>query len=175
MGVVINFLEYGVRGIWNFLWFITFVILAFACMGIVGNKKAKKKQAELLEKRKQLAIEEQAKAKAQMEKNSQFGGIDNTLDPTLKKQQEEKNEEEKKEEQVQPVEEATPAVDNTKPMTEEEAKQEEVPAVLDLDAVSNEPAPTTEVVDNTKPITEEKAKQEEVPSVLVINEDGTSG
>ena len=93
MDIVINFLEYGVRGIWFFLWFLIFFILAFACLGVIGNKQAVKKQAEAMEKRKKLAEEEQAKAKAQMEKNSQFGGIDTTLDPTLQKKEEIKNEE----------------------------------------------------------------------------------
>ncbi|MBR4262058.1 MAG: hypothetical protein IKQ35_01675 [Bacilli bacterium] len=172
MGIVINFLEYGVRGIWFFLWFLIFMILAFACLGVIGNKQAKKKQADLLEKRKKLAEEEQAKAKAQMEKNAQFGGIDTTLDPTLQK-----NEETKKE--VAPVPAAaTPApVDNTKPIVEEnkEEVKEEVPAVLDLDAVSTDA--TDKPVDNTAPIVEENKEEvkEEVPAVLVINEDGTSG
>ena len=122
MDIVINFLEYGVRGIWYLLWFLTFAILAFACLGVIGNKQAKIKQAEALEKRKKLAEEEQAKAKAQMEKNAQFGGIDTTLDPTLQKKEEPKKEE------VQ-----TTAVDNTTPIVEqpqEEEKKEEAPSVL---------------------------------------------
>ena len=171
MGIVINFLEYAVRGIWNFLWFLFFFIIAFACLGVIGNKRAKKKQEEMLEKRKKLAEEEAAKAKAQMEKNAQFGGIDTTLDPTLQKKEEEKKAE------ATPVA-AAPAPTPTEapqPEAQQEVK-EEVPAVLDLDAVSTDkPAEAAAPVDNTKPITEEEAKQEEVPAVLVINEDGTSG
>ena len=169
MDIVINFLEYGVRGIWFFLWFLVFMILAFACLGVIGNKQAMKKQAEALEKRKKIAEEEQAKAKAQMEKNAQFGGIDTTLDPTLQKKEEPKKEE---------VESSTTTtVDNATPVVEtKEEKQEEQPAapvVLELDKPASEDnAPA----DNTTPIVpkNEEEKKEEVPSVLVINEDGSS-
>ena len=169
MLVIIAFLEYGVRGFWWILWFLFFAITGFAFLGIVGNKQAIKKQARIVEARKKMAEVESQKAKDQMAKNAEFGGVDMSLDPEAAKAEAEAQ----KQAQMaaaqpkieQPTQTSEPAI-----VLEEPKPTEENKVVLE-EPVKKEETP----VDNTKPITEEEAKKEEIPAVLVINEDGTSG
>lgn len=167
--MIISFLEYGVRGFWWILWFLFFVTTGFAFLGIVGNKQAIKKQARIIEARKKMAEEESQKAKDQMAKNAEFGGVDMSLDPEAAKAEAEAQ---KQAQVAQPaVKTEQPAPASEPAIVLEEPKPTEENKVVLEEPVKKEETP----VDNTKPITEEEAKQEEIPAVLVINEDGTSG
>ena len=160
MEYVINFFEYGVRGIWYVLWVIVLVIVGFAFLGIIGNKQTLKRNAELEKKRQEQAKNEANKTHEQMEKNAQFGGIDTTLDEEAKKAEEAAQEAASATNQTV----ATPVVE-TKP-TESEQK-EEVPQVLNLDE-----AGTNEVKEEKPvevPTVAETEKKEEVPEVLDLD------
>ena len=135
------------------------IIFSFACLGVVGEKVSKKKHAEMIAKREALAKAESEKAKGLIKKQAESYGVNNTLDPTAKKAQEEAK-----------AAVAVPVVEPVK-----EVVEPAVPEVVVFDA------PATEVqgpVDNVTPIvdnaSEEVVKVEEAPTMLVVNEDGTS-
>lgn len=154
---IVEFLEYNVTGIWHFLWVAFMVICGLACVGVVGEKESKKKQAKLLARREEAAKEEYKKAQELIDKQAHSYSVDRTLDPTAK------------------AEEA--AVEQA-PVVDEVALVEQAPVseVVVLDAAPTENNAT--VVDNVTPIvdntSEEAIKENDVPAVLVINDDGTS-
>ena len=150
------------------------IIFSLACLGVVGDKVSKKKQAEMIAKREALAQEEYKKAQELIDKQAHSYGVDNTLDPTAKKEAEESKAQAQQvvatPAQAAPTAEA-PVQAATQEATTVETKDA---AVVILDAPASE---SNAVVDNVTPIvdnTNEEAVKEEVPAVLVINDDGTS-
>ena len=164
MEYVINFFEYGVRGIWYVLWVVVLVIVGFAFLGIIGNKQTLKRNAELEKKREEQAKNEANKTHEQMEKNAQFGGIDTTLDEEAKEAEENAQKDASATNQAV----ATPVVEPVvEPKPTESEQKEEVPQVLNLDEVG-----TTEVKEEKPvevPTVAETEKKEEVPEVLDLD------
>ncbi len=163
MRMILDFFEYTLDGPLFWVYLIFMLICSLACLGVVGDKVSKKKQAELIAKREALAKEEYRKAQELIDKQAHSYGVDNTLDPTAKKAAEEKNNVGTQQAQTQQAQ--------TQQTPEVEVKE---PTVVVLDAPASE---SEAVVDNVTPIvdnTSEEAVKEEVPSVLVINDDGTS-
>lgn len=157
MQIIINFFEYTLSGWLYVIYFILMMIFAFACLGVVGEKVSKKKQAELQARRERVAQEEYKKAQETLDKQAHSFAVDNTLDPTIKKEDKANVE--------------TSVTTSTENVVQEQPK---VPDVIVLDAPSES---NDNVVDNITPIvdnTNEESVKTDVPSVLVINEDGTS-
>ena len=87
MQLIINFFEYTLSGGLYFIYFVVMIICSLACVGVVGEKVSKRKQAELIAKREALAKEESEKAKEMVKKQAESYGVSNVLDPTAKKAQ----------------------------------------------------------------------------------------
>lgn len=165
MRFILDFFEYTLDGFFGFLYSAVMIICSLACLGVVGDKVSKKKQEEMIAKREALAQEEYKKAQELIDKQARSYGVDNTLDPTAKKEVEAK--EAQANQQV-----AAPSQEVQQ--TEVQPVENKEPSVVVLDAPVSE---GNAVVDNVTPIvdnTSEEAVKEEVPAVLVINDDGTS-
>lgn len=172
MQFIIEFLEYKLTGIGYGIYLVVMIIFSLACLGVVGDKVAKKKQAELLAKREALAKEESEKAKEMVKKQAESYGVSNTLDPTAKKAQQAQANPAPATDVTGVVQQGVPEV--APPVVE--PTQEPVPEVVVLEAPAT---PEGTVVDNVTPIVDNTSEDavktdEEVPSVLVINDDGTS-
>lgn len=173
MQLIINFFEYTLSGGVYFIYFVIMIICSLACVGVVGEKVSKRKQAELIAKREALAKEESEKAKEMVKKQAESYGVSNVLDPTAKKAQTDAPVASNSVQQGVP-EVAVPVIGESSDAVVEEAPQQEV-IVLDAPATTSDEA----TVDNVTPIVDNASEdavkaEDEVPSVLVINDDGTS-
>ena len=173
MQLIINFFEYTLSGGLYFIYFVIMIICSLACVGVVGEKVSKKKQAELIAKREALAKEESEKAKEMVKKQAESYGVSNVLDPTAKKAQASA--------QAAPVQQGVPEVavpvigESSEAVVEESAPAQQEVIVFDAPATSDE----GKVVDNVTPIVDNASEDavkvnDEVPSMLVINDDGSS-
>lgn len=165
MRFILDFFEYTLDGFFGFLYSAVMIICSLACLGVVGDKVSKKKQEEMIAKREALAQEEYKKAQELIDKQARSYGVDNTLDPTAKKEAE-----------ANAAQVNQQVAASTQEVQQPEVQQVEnkEPAVVVLDAPVAE---GNAAVDNVTPIvdnTSEEAVKEEVPAVLVINDDGTS-
>lgn len=164
MQIIIDFLEYTLDGWLYFIYFVVMIIFSLACLGVVGDKVFKKREEELKTRRELAAQEEYKKAQETIDKQAHSYSVDNTLDPTAKK------EESIVQNQPSPVV-GTPTPPIETPQSEQ---QPAAPTVIVLDAPTEN---SGEVVDNITPIVDnanEEDNKEKVPNILVINEDGTS-
>ena len=171
---MIEFFQYTLSGLLGWIWFFVFIICSLACVGVVGEKESKKKQAELLARQEAAAKEEYKKAQELIEKQANSYSVDKTLDPTAKAQQAAAA--------VDVAQPATPTVSEVvpevaQPVVEVNQEQPKAPEVVVLDA-PQQPVSNDAVVDNVTPIvdntSEEAIKENDVPAVLVINDYGTS-
>ena len=157
--LIIEFLEYKLSGPIYVIYLVFMLIFSLACLGVVGERKTKAKQAKMLARREAKAKEESEKAKELVKKQAESYGVNNVLDPTLKQQlATESNSVLKEGSNFRDTVNSTP----------------EVPVVVG--GVANNEAP---VVDNVTPIVENSGdaankKEEEIPAVLIINDDGSS-
>ena len=183
---MLEFFQYTLSGFLGWIWFFVFIICSLACVGVVGEKESKKKQAELLARQEAAAREEYKKAQELIEKQANSYSVDKTLDPTAKANNTAAPAVAPAAPTVpvQPQVQAQPAVQEVpvaaipvdQGVPEVVAEQPKAPEVVVLDAA---PTQTTEaVVDNVTPIvdntSEDAIKENDVPAVLVINDDGTS-
>ena len=159
MELIINFFEYTLSGWVYIVWLVLMIIFSLACLGVVGDKVARKKSEELKELRKKAAEEEYKRAQEVLEQQAQNTGVDNVLDPTYQSGVSEI------------AESALPPDTETKSSVVEEKVQEAVPEIVILDEPVKE---STEPVDNTTPIadnvSEEKTEANTTPAVLVIDD-----
>lgn len=182
---IIEFFEYTLDGWLYFIYFVFMIFCAFSCLGVVGDRVSKKKQAELIAKKEQAAQEEYKKAHETIEKQANATGIDMTLDPSLKKTNNET---------VEAGSGVELVLDNPTSTTEDVNANSGVELVIDApvtnsasdsnvgELVIDTPTPAVEaqevVTDNSIPVVntnvEEDNTKEAVSNVLVID-DGTSG
>ena len=175
---MLEFFQYTLSGLLGWIWFFVFIICSLACVGVVGEKESKKKQAELLARQEAAAKEEYKKAQELIEKQANSYGVDKTLDPTAKANAVESNPAAAVQPAVPTV--ASPAVPEVaQPAAVATPEQPKAPEVVVLDA-PQQPANNENnvVVDNVTPIvdntSEDAIKENDVPAVLIINDDGTS-
>ena len=175
MQLIINFFEYTLSGGLYFIYFVIMIICSLACVGVVGEKVSKRKQAELIAKREALAKEESEKAKEMVKKQAESYGVNNVLDPTAKKAQA------SAQAAPAPVQQGVPEVavpvigENSEVAVEESTPAQQEVIVFDAPATSEE----GKTVDNVTPIVDNTSEDavkasDEVPSMLVINDDGSS-
>ena len=189
---MLEFFQYTLSGLLGWIWFFVFIICSLACVGVVGEKESKKKQAELLARQEAAAKEEYKKAQELIEKQANSYSVDRTLDPTAKANdaaaqtvapavptapvQPQVQAQPPSVPAAAPV--ASPAVAQVavQGVPEVVAEQPKTSEVVVLDAAPTQNAEA--VVDNVTPIvdntSEEAIKENDVPAVLVINDDGTS-
>lgn len=157
--LIIEFLEYELSGLVYVVYLLVMLIFSLACLGVVGERKTKAKQAKMLARREAKAREESERAKELVKKQAESYGVNNILDPTLKQQ---------------------PAMGTGSVLKDDSSivgvvnQTSEVAAVVS--SVDNTEIP---VVDNVTPIVENSVegankKEEEIPAVLIINDDGSS-
>ncbi len=161
MDLILNFIEYKLVGFYFFIYALFCIICALACVGVIGEIETKRKVKILQAKREARIAEEEKEAKEVLARGTGFKQEEAIIDPTLaglskavKKSAPQPASNAAVQQvpavsQAQPAVAATPtvnqatqntgmvpnqavAVDNTAPIPPE---QQEVPAVLDLDAV----------------------------------------
>lgn len=168
MQMILEFFQYTLSGIWFWIWFFIMITCSLACVGVVGEKESKKKQADMLAKREAAAKEEYKKAQELIEKQANSYSVDRTLDPTAKAQAETQA----------AVQQPVPEVVQESVVVQEPVVEVQAPPAAEVVVLDAAPSSDGGVVDNVTPIvdntSEAAVKENDVPAVLVINEDGTS-
>ena len=173
MQAIIDFFEYTLDGGAYLIYVLLMFIFSFACLGVVGEKVSKRKHAEMLAKREELARKESEKARELVKKQADSYSINNVLDPTA-------NENAGK---VVVQNNNTALIDRSSSMVDKNVISADgqadsvIPEVIELDKQSQ--IVDGVVVDDVTPVVDNASdgivkKEEVVPTMLVVNSEGTT-